>query len=393
MIVKKMTAFVNFASVAPGPLGGYDTGIAGEKRIEGVTDTNMETDEMGARIAALRKQRGMTQERLGELVGVSTPAVSKWETGASLPDLLLLSPVARALGTNPDTLLGYTRRLDDHATAVFATEVATLAREEGGERANERMRELLRQYPDDPALQFQFAAVLAGFPAETPEEREQNHIWGKQLLEKVLAGDETRLHDSAAYLLAGTCVEDGDYDRAEALLARFSQSIPDVQTLRATLLEKRGEVAEAKKLLQVSVLVAYNKMQTCIAKLAAQPYCANDAEALALCDRHERLAELVGYRYALTDSLRSEIYLRAGDGERALAAMLRVVQVLQVPPAQEKDLLASELKNDPGQMQTILRALGGRICRSFLAEEGFQPLRESPVYQQIVRQLKEFSGD
>ena len=42
------------------------------------------TLKMGATIAALRKARGLTQEQLAALVGVSGPAVSKWETGGSL---------------------------------------------------------------------------------------------------------------------------------------------------------------------------------------------------------------------------------------------------------------------------------------------------------------------
>ena len=39
--------------------------------------------ETGARIAALRKERGMTQRDLAQLVGVSDKAVSKWERGVS----------------------------------------------------------------------------------------------------------------------------------------------------------------------------------------------------------------------------------------------------------------------------------------------------------------------
>ncbi len=42
---------------------------------------------LGARIAALRKERGLSQEGLGELVGVSRQAVSKWESDSALPDV------------------------------------------------------------------------------------------------------------------------------------------------------------------------------------------------------------------------------------------------------------------------------------------------------------------
>ena len=227
---------------------------------------------IGENISLFRKQRGLTQEQLGRLVGVSTPAVSKWETGASLPDLMLVSPIARALGTNPDTLLDYQRRLDEKAANLLVEEVGALMRAGDAISATSRMRELLLQYPDNPALQFPFAAILIGMPAESEEETNEYHALSKTLLEAVLSSDEVRLHNSAAYLLAGQCVQDGEYDRAEALLARFDQAMPDVLTLKATLREKRGEIQKAKELLQVNLFVAYNKMLGCVAKLAEAPY-------------------------------------------------------------------------------------------------------------------------
>lgn len=41
-------------------------------------------DTLGKRIAALRKEKGMTQEELAEKLGVSPQAISKWENGVSL---------------------------------------------------------------------------------------------------------------------------------------------------------------------------------------------------------------------------------------------------------------------------------------------------------------------
>ena len=65
----------------------------------------------GAFVAALRRERGMTQRDLAERLFVSDKAVSKWETGVSLPDISLLAPLAEALGATAAELLAG-RRLE-----------------------------------------------------------------------------------------------------------------------------------------------------------------------------------------------------------------------------------------------------------------------------------------
>ena len=57
------------------------------------------------KIIELRKARGLTQEQLGERLGITGQAVSKWETGASLPDILILPQLCQVLGTTLDDLL------------------------------------------------------------------------------------------------------------------------------------------------------------------------------------------------------------------------------------------------------------------------------------------------
>ena len=61
---------------------------------------------MGKRISDLRKQKGMTQEQLANLVGVTAQAVSKWENDLSCPDISILPQLADALGVTTDQLLG-----------------------------------------------------------------------------------------------------------------------------------------------------------------------------------------------------------------------------------------------------------------------------------------------
>ena len=61
--------------------------------------------KIGETIAALRRQRGITQEALAGAVGVSAAAVSKWETGKGYPDISLLPALSDSLGVAPGTLL------------------------------------------------------------------------------------------------------------------------------------------------------------------------------------------------------------------------------------------------------------------------------------------------
>ncbi|MBQ3602212.1 MAG: helix-turn-helix domain-containing protein [Clostridia bacterium] len=54
----------------------------------------------GATIKCLREIKGLTQNQLAEQIGVSSKAVSKWETAKGLPDISLIEPLAKALGVS-----------------------------------------------------------------------------------------------------------------------------------------------------------------------------------------------------------------------------------------------------------------------------------------------------
>ena len=61
---------------------------------------------MGKNIAYLRKSKGYTQEDLGQKIGVTNQAVSKWESETSMPDIMLLPRIANALDVTLDDLFG-----------------------------------------------------------------------------------------------------------------------------------------------------------------------------------------------------------------------------------------------------------------------------------------------
>ncbi|MBQ3529498.1 MAG: helix-turn-helix domain-containing protein [Oscillospiraceae bacterium] len=63
-------------------------------------------ESMGSIIRRLRKERGLTQEELAEILGVTFQAVSKWENETGLPDISQVVPLANVFGVTTDTIFG-----------------------------------------------------------------------------------------------------------------------------------------------------------------------------------------------------------------------------------------------------------------------------------------------
>ena len=65
----------------------------------------MDNIKIGKYISYKRKQKGLTQKELGEILLMSDKAVSKWERGISLPDISLLPELAKIFNITVDELL------------------------------------------------------------------------------------------------------------------------------------------------------------------------------------------------------------------------------------------------------------------------------------------------
>lgn len=72
----------------------------------------MDQAKMGKLIAEIRKEKGMTQDELGELLGVNGKAVSKLECGINLPDISLLNNLSDILEVEIKDLLNGRKSLD-----------------------------------------------------------------------------------------------------------------------------------------------------------------------------------------------------------------------------------------------------------------------------------------
>ena len=76
---------------------------------------------IGTVIRTYRKEKNMTQEEMANRLGVTAPAVNKWEKGNSYPDITLLAPIARLLNISLDTLLSFQEELTEEEICLLYT--------------------------------------------------------------------------------------------------------------------------------------------------------------------------------------------------------------------------------------------------------------------------------
>ena len=78
--------------------------------------------EIGSNIRSIRKQKGLTQKQLGEILGVSQAAVGQFENNKSVPQVKTLEKIANALGVPTSQLLGEDYMIDDGFMFIFDDE-------------------------------------------------------------------------------------------------------------------------------------------------------------------------------------------------------------------------------------------------------------------------------
>ena len=117
-------------------------------------------ETFGKRIYRLRKSANMTQKELANLLGISEPAVCKWETDSSMPDIMLLTPLARALHTDLNTLFSYEATLSPEQVKAFADVAEGISNTKGTDAVMQYWTERLQEYPNCKLLQMAYVKWL-----------------------------------------------------------------------------------------------------------------------------------------------------------------------------------------------------------------------------------------
>ena len=110
-------------------------------------------------VTKLRREKKVTQEQLADFLGVTKAAVSKWETGQSLPDVSLLPQLAAYFDVTIDTLLGYESQLSKEQIQKTYFELATDFADKPFEEVMEKSNSYVKQYYSCYPFLFQMVCL------------------------------------------------------------------------------------------------------------------------------------------------------------------------------------------------------------------------------------------
>lgn len=347
--------------------------------------------KIGAKLLDLRKKKGLTQEQLAEQLGVSAPAVSKWETDSSYPDITLLCPLARALDTNVDTLLQFEATLPDDEAVKKVNMVVETSMKEGYETGEKLLSELLHEFPNSVALKFNAAVVWnvfqVFFPTASEESKKQWGMRKKELLTEVRASGNAAYWQTATLQLAGIAIKEEKLEQAESLLKELPEHNADPTLTWSSYYLKKEEPIEALKITQKRLYSLVQQVQSCLINMLNPEIISDNELLLEICEACKTLDVLFGLG-GTYDGLFLAVYLRMNRLEEAADCLARYVDALLRPLVLPKQGLFTpglDIKETQASSQKELRKF---LLKGLEEETKYQELLRHPKGKQAVEKLK-----
>ncbi len=240
---------------------------------------------IGNVIKKYRKNKGMTQEAMAARLGVTAPAVNKWERGNTLPDVALIAPIARLLGITTDELLSFKDKLTDEEINQYLSKVQKDLEGKCFHDVFLSVEEIIEKYPNCEKLIWQAAVIMDAnrMAINLPnKDNYDNVIFG--WYERCLLSEDERIRNQAADSLFHAFVRKNDYEKAARYLDYFSLENPERKRKEALVNSKTGKRTEAYRAYEELIFSGYQHIQMLL----------NDLRVLYMeDDNHEMAKKLV----------------------------------------------------------------------------------------------------
>lgn len=204
--------------------------------------------QIGETIRKYRKNANMTQEEMAHRLGITAPAVNKWENGNSMPDITLLAPIARLLSISLDTLLSFHDELTTEEIEHFIYKADEQLKSKSYEEAFQWAKTIIAEYPNCTELFLQLAIIFdANRLVNDVPNQEKYDDYINDCYIRALQSENERTRNRAADSLFGFYSRKEQYDKAEECLSYFSEQNPERKRKQAELYQKTGRIKEAYK--------------------------------------------------------------------------------------------------------------------------------------------------
>ncbi|MEY8390873.1 helix-turn-helix transcriptional regulator [Lachnospiraceae bacterium 45-W7] len=340
-----------------------------------------------------RKELGLTQEQVARYLDVSIPAVSKWESGLTCPDISLLPSLARLLKIDLNTLFCFQEVMTKREISCFCKEIMDIAQTRGIAEGFEAAEKKIHEYPHDETLlqclTFQLDGLLrlSGLP---PQEKIPYDDILLKWYRRLAASNDSKIRNSANYMMAGTCIRKGEYDMAQQILdlmpdkEDITSSIADKRMLQVLIYQGQGKSEEAVIHLQNALLTAVNKVQMLLlnlvdAELASgnQQNAANIADKAAQMPYHFDLEEYIAFMAPL------QIAVAEQNVDACIELMRKMFQAMLMPGDMSGSPLFYHIAKSSNPKQ-ILSAVLGEVER----DPVYSFLQASVTFKELISEYK-----
>lgn len=346
---------------------------------------------IGEQIRTYRKENGLTQEQIAQYLGVTAPAVNKWERGNTLPDITLLPALARLLKIDMNTLFSFHEELTDIEIAHFVNTLYDRAMASDIDEAFAAAQTKIRDYPHCTPLLFTCATVLsAALTLSTlPQEKRKTYsTLIKDWFTRASESDDVNYHTAACYQLAVQEISDGNYDRAEALIAELPDANFDKEVLKIRVLAHRGDYDEAARQTEAQVLskiVSLFSQLNQLIEFETKTSHADTAQAIA--DITSQFVTSVGLwsHERTTPQLIAALYRE--DVPAALNHIRTILEQVKTPWHGDVSPLFYRLAQ-AGPLPTVEPAFISAFIRELETQPEYDFLRDNPDFQQLLAECR-----
>ena len=221
---------------------------------------------MNSVIQEKRKELGLTQEQVAEYLNVSIPAVSRWENGATSPDISLLPPLARLLKIDLNTLFCFQEDMTQQEIGYFCREVGEIAKTAGIAAGFQAAKQKLQEYPHSDTLLHCLTVSLDGLVTMSALSEEEARPYNETLAgwyRRLSASSDSKIKNSADFMRASRLIRNGDYEKAQEIL----DQMPDRgEYCRSTSGSVRAKPKKHGKRCKAHCLLRSIKSRCCSAK-------------------------------------------------------------------------------------------------------------------------------